>query len=156
MSTTPQVKPPTGIESAPPAAPLSAEEKAKRYAAYRKATASSRYAVKGKPGLHYFWAAKEDSAEMTRLDIIGYIIVREPNATDILAGKAKPVIQASGLREDGTYTIGDVILTSCPEETYEFALLDIDERHNEMRNAAKENFKTEAEKAGVPVFEFSK
>jgi hypothetical protein len=149
--------PPTpNVQSAPPAKPLSQEERKARYEKYRKAAASSRFAVKGIPGTHYFWAPKDDSSEMTRLDIIGYRITREPKAADVLAGKEKPSITASGLRQDGTYVIGDVILAECPEEIYEFALMDIEERHEAMKRAAKENFLTEAEKAGVPTFTFSK
>jgi hypothetical protein len=144
------------VESAKPAAPLSQEEKRSRYEKYRKAAASSRFEVKGEAGVHYFWAPKDDSSEMTRLDIIGYSIVREPNVAEVLAGKAKPKIIASGLRQDGSYVIGDVVLAQCPEEIYEFALMDIEERHEAMKRAAKENFMTEAEKAGVPVFQFSK
>jgi hypothetical protein len=154
------VKPTTpttpNIQSAPPAVPLSQEERKARYEKYRQAAASSRFAVKGKQGIHYFWAPKDDSSEMTRLDIIGYTIVREPNVIDVLANKAKPSIIASGLRQDGTYVIGDVILAQCPEETYEFALMDIEERHEAMKRAAKDNFLMEAEKAGVPTFTFSK
>lgn len=146
----------TVVESAPAATPLSKEERQARYEKYRKAAASSRFAVKGLPRIHYFWAPKDDSSEMTRLDIIGYQITREPNAADVLSGKAKPKITASGLRQDGTYVIGDVVLAQCPEETYEFALMDIEDRHEAMKRAAKENFISEAEKAGVPTFTFSK
>lgn len=156
-ATTPPAKPPTpSVESAAPAKPLSQEERKARYEKYRKAAASSRFAVKGEAGIHYFWAPKDDSSEMTRLDIIGYQITREPDAANVLAGKAKPKIIASGLRQDGTYVIGDVVLAQCPEETYEFALMDIEQRHEDMKRAAKDNFLTEAEKVGVPTFTFSK
>jgi hypothetical protein len=144
------------IKSAAPAPPLSQEERKARYDKYRKAAAKSRFEVKGLPGTHYFWAPKDDSSEMTRLDMVGYQIVREPAAAEVLAGKAQPKITASGLRQDGTYVIGDVILASCPEEIYEFALMDIEARHEDMKAGAKENFIIEAEKAGVPVFTVSK
>jgi hypothetical protein len=144
------------IASSKPLGSLSKEERRARYAKYRAAAAKSRFEVKGPEGIHYFWAPKDDSSEMTRLDIIGYTIVREPKAAEVLAGKAEPVISASGLRQDGTYVIGDVILAQCPLETYEFALLDIEERHEAMLRAAKDNFLIEAEKSGVPTFEFSK
>lgn len=152
MNDTPDIS----VVSAAPQAPLSKEEKAKRYAAYRRTASGSRFAVKGLPGLHYFWAPKDDSSEMTRLDIVGYTIVREPNVKEVLAGNTEPKIRAGGLREDGTYVIGDVILTSCPEESYEFALMDVSERHDELQASAKESFLLEAEKQGVPTFTFSK
>jgi hypothetical protein len=144
------------IVSAPPAAPLSQEEKRKRYELFRNQNRGSKFAVKGDPNTHYFWGPKDDSAELVRLDIQGYWIVKCDNAADVMAGKSQPKIHAGGLRQDGTYIIGDVILMACPLETYEFALMDIDDRHEEMLKSAKENFLTEAEKSGVPTFQISK
>jgi hypothetical protein len=71
-------------------------------------------------------------------------------------GKAKPQIKAAGLREDGTYVLGDVILLDCDEETYEFLLMESEQRSNAQQSSAKDNFAFEAEKQGVPVFEVDK
>lgn len=152
-----KISPPT-IVSAPPAPPLSQEEKRKRYDLYRKNNRGSKFAVKGDPNIHYFWGPKDDSAELVRLDMQGYWIVKEPNPTDVIAGKegVKPKVQAGGLRQDGTYVIGDVILMACTLESYEFALMAVDDSHEEMLSSAKENFLHEAEKQGVPTFAVSK
>lgn len=146
----------TEIISAPPAPPLSQEEKRKRYELYRSQSKASRFAVVGNPNHHYLWAPRDDGSEMTRLDMEGYWIVREKEPEKVLAGSAKPSIKAGGLRQDGTYVIGDVILTACELEVYEFHLLSVSDNHDELLRSAKENFVTEAEKAGVPVFQFSK
>jgi hypothetical protein len=147
---------PAVIISAAPAPPLSQEEKRKRYELYRKGNRGSKFAVKGDANLHYFWGPKDDSAELVRLDMNGYWIVRCDNPKECMEGKAQPKVQAGGLRLDGTYVIGDVILMACELETYEFALMDVDQSHDEMLSSAKENFLHEAEKQGVPTFAVSK
>ena len=152
MTTPSEVK----VESAKPIGTLSQEEKAKRYAELRARMGESKFKVVGKPGIHYFWAAKEDSNEMVRLELIGYSVVKEPNAADVLAGKKKPEIAAAGLRQDGTYSIGDVILTQCDQDVYDFCMLENEQKSEDAVRAAKESFKVEAEKSGVPTFEFSK
>jgi hypothetical protein len=112
--------------------------------------------VVGDPSKHYFWAHRADSQELDRLDLVGYSIVREPNAKEVLAGKAKPLIQAGGLREDGTYILGDVMLMECDQEVYEFLMMETEERAQQMSQAAKDNFLIESEKHGVPTFEVEK
>jgi hypothetical protein len=112
--------------------------------------------VVGNPAKHYFWAHRSDSQELDRLDLIGYNIVREPNAENVLAGKAKPAVSAGGLRNDGTYVLGDVILMECDQDIYEFLMMENEERANNMLNAARDNFLIEAEKAGAPTFEVDK
>src|ERR1700722_15104344 len=144
------------VESAAPAVALSQEEKRKRYEAYRRQSRGSRFEVKGDPNIHYFWGPKDDSSELTRLDMQGYYIIREPNPKDVIDGRAQPKIKAGGPRQDGRCVIGDVILMACPLETYEFALLDVEASHEELLKSAKENFLVEAEKAGVPTFTFTK
>lgn len=124
----------------------------KRYAELRERLGKSKLEVIGLPGIHYFWALN-DSSEMARLDIQGYRIVREPNAEAVLAGKATPKVKASGLRQDGTYVVGDVILTEVEEEVYEFIQLDIAERHEQLVEGGKADFIMEAEKKGIPTFE---
>lgn len=125
-----------------------------RYAELRKKLGRSKLEVKGKPGTHYFWADNlRDQGELIRLTTVGYYIVREPNVKDVLAGKAKPEIEANGLQEDGTYKWGDVILVACPQEVYEFMSLDVSEKHEEMVRGVSENFKASAQELGVPTFE---
>jgi hypothetical protein len=142
--------------SAVPSATLTAEERLKRYNELRSRLGRSRLEVVGLPGIHYFWGPRGDSNELDRLDLLGYKIVREPNAEAVLAGKAQPKIKAAGLRQDGTYVLGDVMLLECDEEIYEFLMLDNEQRSNSQVQAAKDNFLFEAEKVGAPTFEVDK
>jgi len=142
--------------SAVPSAVLDAEARKKRYNDLRKRMGKSRLEVNGKSGRHYLWAHRADSNELDRLDLIGFTIVREPNAKDVLTGKATPQIRAGGLREDGTYIQGDVILVDCSDEVYEFLMLETEEKSNSLQSSAKDNFVFEAEKQGVPTFEVDK
>lgn len=142
--------------SATPMATLTAAERDRRYKELRERIGKPRLEIKGDPTKHYFWGPRGDSNELDRLDLIGYRIVREPNAANVLAGKAQPKIVAAGLREDGTYVLGDVILLECDMEVYEFLLLDNDQRSNARQSSAKDNFAFEAEKQGVPTFEVDK
>jgi hypothetical protein len=142
--------------SAVPTASLTEGQRKLRYEELRKRLGQPRLKVDGDLAKHYFWAHRADSQEMDRLDLVGYVIVREPNAKEVLAGKAKPKIAAGGLREDGTYVLGDVILMECDLELYEFLMLENDNKANSMTQAAKDNFLIEAEKAGAPTFEVDK
>jgi hypothetical protein len=137
-----------------PLANMSREERKQRYQQFKKKLGRSRLEIKGaNPNLHYFWAPKDDDVEMVRLDYLGYHIVRCDNAKEILAGKAESKLQAAGLREDGTYTIGDVILMACPLEVYEFHMMDVEERSEAQIAAPIEQFRTAATQSGIPVFE---
>lgn len=142
--------------SAVPSATLTAEARNRRYAELRERIGKPRLEVNGIKGRHYFWAPRGDSNELDRLDLLGYRIVREPNVKDVLAGKAEPKVKAAGLREDGTYVLGDVILVDCDQEVYEFLMMDVEQRSNQQQSSAKDNFTYEAEKQGVPVFEVDK
>ena len=142
------------LTSAPTLGELTPEQKRQRYQQLRERSGKSKLEVKGDPKLHYFWAHRTDDAQLIQFETNGYWVVREKNAKEVLAGKAKPAITASGLREDGTYVIGDVILMACTMEVYEFLMLDQDEQMAEMKRAAKDDFRVEAEKVGAPVFEF--
>lgn len=146
MSTTPISQDPNSPEAL-------AARKA-RYTELRRKLGRSKLEVKGKPGMHYFWADHvRDQGELIRLSTFNYLIVREPKAAEVLKGTAKPEIQANGLQQDGTYIIGDVILMACPEEVYEFIMLDQSERHEELVKGVSETFKSNAEGLGVPTFE---
>lgn len=144
---------PTVIVSPKPLAALTPDQKKARYAELRKRLGESKLKVEGLPNTHYFWAHTQDGAEMVRLETLGYSIVREPNAKAVLAGTAKPTIKANGLRQDGTYIIGDAILIQCSTEDYEFIMLDAVEKGEEAVHTAQDDFRLEAEKVGVPVFE---
>jgi hypothetical protein len=132
---------------------MSAAAKRLRYLELRSKLGRSRLQVHGDPNMHYFWADRGDHSEIARLEGVGYSIVREPRATEVLHGEAKPKISANGLREDGSYVVGDVILTQCSMETYEFLMLATSERHEELALGAQRDFRTEAESLAVPVFD---
>lgn len=124
------------------------QQRRELYAKYAKTAMKSKLEVRGKPGIHYLWANKTDDAEMVRLDIDGYSIVKEKDPKT-------PEIKAAGLRQDGTYQIGDVILMWCTEETYLLHMLEVEEKSRLLQEGAQEDFKVEQEKRGVPVFETS-
>jgi hypothetical protein len=148
-----------GVESAKPLDQLDEKAKRQRYLELRAKMGTSRLAVKGDPNMHYFWAANDgagDHAEMMRLEGLGYSLVREPDAEAVMAGTKKPRVQANGLRQDGTYVVGDVILTQCSMETYEFIMLANSERHEELARGAQRDFQAEAASHAVPVFEHIK
>lgn len=145
------------VASAKPLRELTLDEKKKRYQELRsKARFADQSQVKGEEHMHYFWANKDDEPELIRLQSIGYEIVKEPNATEVLAGKTKPKIIAAGLKADGTYVRGDLILMHVPQEDYEFFLLDIEQRHEEGMRAISTEFRDEAERQGAPTFEVSR
>jgi hypothetical protein len=146
----------TKLDSSVPFEQMSEAAKKARYQLLRSKMGQSRLTVIGLPGLHYCWASKDDLNELARLDSLGYEIVREPEAEAVLAGKKQPKIQANGLKADGTYTVGDVILVQCSEEVYEFIQMANSERYEEMALGAQRDFRLEAEKLAVPTFEHSK
>jgi hypothetical protein len=144
------------IASAKPLSMLNTDEKRIRYAQLRRKMGRSRLQVDGDPNIHYFWAGLEDRHEMARLEGLGYTLVREPNAAEILAGNGTPKISANGLQADGTYVVGDVVLMQVDRETYEFIELANSERHDELASGAQRDFRAEAEKLAVPVFDHIK
>lgn len=130
-----------------PISEMTDEERRQLYAQRRREQAGkSRLDVKGEPGIHYFWAEKDDDAEIIRMKADGYWVVKETDVT-------KPKIRAAGLKEDGTYSFGSVILMACTEETYQLHLLDVEMRGEELRQGAVIDFQVEQEKRGVPTFE---
>lgn len=144
------------IVSSIPLEKLNREEKRKRYELLRSKMNRSRLAVEGDRNMHYFWAGFGDRNEMARLEGLGYSLVREPNARAVMNGEVKAKITANGLKEDGTYVVGDVILTQCSLETYEFLMLANSERHEELASGAQRDFRSEAEQLAVPVFDHIK
>lgn len=141
------------VTSNKPIGVLTPDQRKKRVDDLRSRMGRSRLEVEGDPAMHYFWAPKDDSGELIRLEILGYRIVREPSPKEVLAGKVTPKIRANGLREDGTYIIGDTILTEVEKDVYEILMEEPTRLNDAMKAAATEDFKNEAAKQGVPTFE---
>lgn len=144
------------IQSSVPLEKLDEAGKRARYKILREKMGRSRLAVVGKPGIHYFWADRGNNSDMALFESWGYSLVHEPNAEAVMRGEAKAEISANGLRADGTYVVGDVILTQCPMEVYEFLMMANAERHEELATGAQRDFRSEAEKVAVPVFDHIK
>lgn len=144
------------LQSSKPVSTQTAGERKRRYADLKERMGRSKLEVRGVEGRHYLWANKDMGDEMTRLDILGYKITREPNPRECLSGKRDPVVKAAGLREDGTYIVGDVILMDCDEEVFEFIQLEIAEKQDQLVRAAKDDFVSEASKSDVPTFEVTR
>lgn len=141
-----KIPPAVEVTSAPPAAKgLTPEERRQRYAELRARMGRSMTETTPPAGKAGYWARKDDVNEMGRLEYIGFTIVRDnPKA---------PVWKANGLKEDGTYIVGDVILMEIDADLYEFLLQENVERGRQMIEGAGESFKQEAERQGVPSFD---
>jgi hypothetical protein len=151
--------PKIAVISSKPLSELTSEEKKARWREMsQKARFTDQSKVVGEAHIHYFWAGNTaiDAAELIRLQNLGYEIVKEPSPKEVLSGTKQPKIVAAGLKEDGTYIRGDVILMQIPQEDYEFFLLDIEQRHENSMNSVSEDFRSEAELAGSPTFTVSK
>lgn len=134
-----------------PIAEMSREERLAFWRKYSSQNTSSKLTVKGEDGIHYLWAPKDDESELIRLDGLGYIIVK----VDPKASSETRKVKAAGMKQDGTFSIGDVILMQCPEELYQLHLLDVEMRAEQLRDGAISDFRIEQEKRGVPTFETS-
>lgn len=155
--------------AAKPLSALTPAERKQRYEEYKKKLGRDKLEVKGgDPSLHYFWAGYGESAgpvsaaynasEMVRLEYDDYSLVKVADAADVLTGKKKAMhngyeISAGGLRQDGSFIIGDVILTCCPLEKYEFHLMHVEELSESQIAASVDQFKTSAATVGIPTFE---
>lgn len=124
---------------------LSPEERKKAYAALRLRMSKSKLEVIAPPGLSPYWARKGDDTELARLDYLGFRIVKELD-------RSKLRFKAQGLKEDGTYVMGDVILMCIPTDEYEFYLSENADRSSQMSSAAKAKFIEDAERQGAPTF----
>ena len=143
----------SSIASAPVVGIMTEEAKRQRYRELAAKMGRSKLEVKGRPDRHYFWADMNDTNGMIQIETLGYSIVREPDAVAVLAGKAKAKIAANFLKPDGTFNNGDVILTECDIEVYEMIMAYNAERHEQMAIGAQRDFRQEAEKFKVPVFD---
>lgn len=147
------------IASAKPIAEMTDQERKARWKELSKKVRADQSEVIGLPGIHYFWACHighGSEAELIRLETMGYSITREPDPKEVLAGRKKPAIIAAGLKEDGRYVRGDVMLMQCPQEDYEFFLLDIEQRHEDTMKGIQEEFISNAEMQGAPTFTVTK
>ena len=128
-----------------PAKPLTPDERKHLLANLRNNMGKSRLAVQGPSDMHPYWARSNDMEEMSRLESLGFRVVVEDHK--------HLRYKASGLRQDGTYIIGDVILMEVPKEVHDIL---VEENHKTSKNlvaSAKETFKDEANRQGVPTFE---
>jgi hypothetical protein len=128
--------------------PMTPEERRRRYREMRERLGRSKIEVKAPEGITPIWAHKDNEYEKARMDWMGFKVVTE----DMKPG-AKKRFDAAGLRADGTYVLGDVILMEIDTETYLLQKeIEIDD-FEAMRNNIPEEFKSEAKKNEVPVFE---
>ncbi len=145
--TTSTVKQPTA--SAPAVEPevkaMSPEEIAALHTKLRARMQISKLQVTAPVGYTPYWARKEDASELARLDYLGFRKVIE------IEGKPKRYL-AQGLRADGTYVMGDVMLMEIRKEEYEFYLSEQQKRSSEMAQSAKDKFIEDANKQGAPTF----
>jgi len=144
MSTTPPIKPVSAEQSTP----LTLAEKKIRFAELRKSMGKSQIEVTPPAGKTGLWARKGDTRELSRLEWLGYHIVHDD--------PKKQAWRASGLQQDGTYVVGDVILLEIDTWIYEMIQEDYQERSEAQRTNAKASFKEDAERQGAPVFEVSR
>lgn len=131
---------------------MTEEERKVAFAELRSRLSRSRIEVVGDPDNPkvYYWARKNDTEELTRLEWMGYTVVHDnPQA---------PKLKASGLQADGTYVIGDVILMEIDPEIKEFLDAENARRAHELVEGAKSDFVEGAQKMAeqgyrVPTFE---
>lgn len=97
--------------SAPPAATQTPEARQALYKSIRERLRRSALEVKGRPGKAYFWGRKHDEVEMSRYTFLGFVVAQ----TD----PRKPEIQAAGMKADGTFEVGDVILLEMDSLEYQ-------------------------------------
>jgi hypothetical protein len=139
-------KPPSPVGKAP----LSPEAKRQRYAEMRSRLGRSKIEVKCPEGIQAIWALKMNEYEMARMDWLGFKTVVE----DMKPG-AKKRFDAAGLRADGTYCLGDVILMEIDSETYALQKeIELDS-FAEFRDGIPQEFQTNAAEQKVPTFEIT-
>src|ERR1700746_979820 len=131
--------------SAPTAAPLTLEEKKKRFAELRKQMGRSQIEVTPPAGKTGYWAHLTDTRELGRLQWVGYRIVHDD--------PKNPAWKANGLKEDGTYVVNDVILMEIDTWLYEMLQQEYIEINEAQRVNAPRVFEDEAKSQGAPVFE---
>lgn len=134
--------------SAAPAQPLTLDEKKKKFAELRSRMGRSQIEVTPPAGKSGYWAPLDDTREHGRLGWLGFHVVHDdPKA---------PIWRANGLKEDGTYVVGDVILMEIDSWIYEMLQQEYVEVNEAQRKNAPRVFAEEAERQGSPVFEVGK
>lgn len=139
---------PTVLASAPAGKSLTAEEREKLFSDLRDRMGESRLKVVAPAGVHVVWARKDDVSELARLEYLGYQVVHDD--------PKKPVYRANGLRQDGTYIQGDVILMWVHEEVWQFLQQEQAERSTAYAAGFDTNFQEAAGKAKIPTFNVDK
>jgi len=141
-----QAKSETKVTSAPSTIPIEPEARREWYKKMRERLGKSRFSVEKAPaGYTPYWARKDDEGELSRLDMLGFRIVHDDPKS--------PRYKANGLREDGTYVLGDVILLEIQTELYEFYKEENLERARMLVEGVPASFIGEAAKQNVPAFE---
>jgi hypothetical protein len=141
----------TKVESAPPAkSKLTDEQRAELREKIRARMSRSKLETQAPEGWTAYWARKEDQAELARLDFLGFRVVREQK--EAVEDSSLRRYKAQGIRSDGTYVMGDVILMEIPSDDYEIIMEENSHRSSNMAEAAKQHFRDEAEKKGAPTF----
>jgi len=134
--------------SAPKTPALTQEQRKARYAELRAKMGRSLLYVKPPAGKTGYFARKDDTNELYRLQAIGFSIVHDdPQA---------PVWEAGGRQLDGTYIVGDVILLEIDTELYEMHLQDNSDKSDAMIDGGKTGFLERAKEQGIPAFETTK
>ena len=129
---------------------MTQEEREARWKELRQRMSVSRIYVKAPQGITVRWARKDDANDMSYHEWMGFVIVRE----DPTIVKEKRRFQtAVPVREDGTYIVGDVILMEIDTETYEFYIRERLQQANAVPQAAKKEFREQAEALKAPTFE---
>jgi len=137
-------------ERAANAKSLTKEERETRWKELREKLALSRIYVKAPAGITPRWVRKDDSNDMSYHEWMGFVIARE----DPKVPKDKRRFQTSvPIREDGTYIVGDVILMEIDTETYQFYIRERLQQANAIPQAAKKEFREQAEALKAPTFE---
>ncbi len=145
MATTPSPSSIDVISQPGPAKPLTSEERKHLLINLRRNMGQSRLRVVGPSDMHPYWARLHDMEEMSRLESYGFRVVVED--------RANIRYRASGLRQDGTYIQGDVILMEAPKEVWDYLVKDYLSTAKSLVASAKTTFKDEANRAGVATFD---
>jgi hypothetical protein len=131
--------------SAPPSAPLTPEERKRRFVELRQRMGRSQIEVTPPAGKYPYFAPKNDTREIGRLQWLGFSIVHDD--------PKNPVWVANGMQSDGTYVINDVILMEIDEEIWDMIQQEYRDLNESQRSNAASQFMAEAEKQGAPTFE---
>ena len=134
--------------SAPVAEDMTPEARKALYEKLRERMRKSPLQVTAPSGITPYWARRDDMTEMSRLDMLGFRVVHDD--------PKKPRFTANGLKADGTYQLGDVILMEIETQIYEFYFQETQERARMLVEGIRPAFKEEAGRLAVPTFDVNK